>query len=108
MSRRNRHHPRHRHGVARPTLPRLAAELAWLTIARGVTQELLPGGMVVLQRDGRVVALLDTGDENTARRLIGVPPQPSRDPHADLLFEVDRRDPGCCQVPEEDDHALAC
>lgn len=106
MSRnRHRHHPQR---VVRPTLPRLAAELAFLTVARGVVRELLPGGMVVLQRAGKIVALLDTGDENAARRILGLPPQVTPDPITGALWELDRRDPGCCQVPEEEDHALAC
>ena len=94
MPNRNHHHRRRgqHHGAPNTArLPRLAAELAWLTVARGITQELLPGGMVVLQRDGRVVALLDTGDEAKARALIGLPQPQHRDPAAELLFEIDRR-----------------
>jgi hypothetical protein len=108
MSRRNRNHRRPGAATGRPQLPRLASELAWLTVARGVVQELLPDGMVVLQRAGKIVALLDTGDDSAARRILGLPQAQSRDPHADLMFEMDRRDPGCCNVHEEDDHALAC
>lgn len=90
MSRQNRHH-RHRVTRLKPQLPRLAAELAFLTVARGVVQELLPGGMVVLQRSGRIVAFLDTGDESTARHILGLPPQAQLDPVTGALWELDRR-----------------
>jgi hypothetical protein len=86
MSRRHHHH-------RRSEMPRLASELAFAAVQQGAMPELLPGSpaTIVVNRGGQLLALLVGGDEGSARKILGLPATPQRDPAAELLFEVDRR-----------------
>ena len=74
-------------------MPRLASELALAAVTAGARPELLPGSpaTIVVTQGAKLLALLVVGDENSARKILGLPVAQPRDPHADLLFEVDRR-----------------
>ncbi len=102
----------HRNDCRRPRLPRLAAELAFIAVQHGIQAEILPGepATLVLHRAGHIAAMLVAENAAEARKLIGLPPAaPQLDAADGLVWELDRRDPGCCQAPEEeDDHAYAC